>query len=117
MAHKINWFDMPVRDLERAIGFYTNVMDLEIEEEFPRVGVFSHEDNEIAGCLFNSEDAEPSISGVLVYFNVNGRLQEAVDMVEDFGGIIEQGPHDMGNFGQRALIVDSEGNRIALHSE
>lgn len=117
MAHKIDWFDMPVRDLERAIGFYSNVMEMDIEEEFPGVGVFSHEDNEIAGCLFTSEDAEPSISGVLLYFNVNGRLQEAVDMVEDFGGIIEQGPHDIGSFGQRALVLDSEGNRIALHSD
>ena len=37
-------------------------------------------------------------------------------MVEDFGGNIEQGAHEIGNFGQRALVIDSEGNRIALHS-
>jgi|TARA_B110000305_G_scaffold223785_1_gene268641 predicted enzyme related to lactoylglutathione lyase len=117
MAHKINWFDIPVTDMERAVGFYTNVLDLSIAEEFPGVSVFSHEGDEVAGCLFTSEDAKPSTNGILVYFNVDGRLQEAVDMVEDFGGIIEQGPHEIGTFGQRALIIDSEGNRIALHSE
>ncbi|MBT5484432.1 MAG: VOC family protein [Gammaproteobacteria bacterium] len=116
MAHKINWFDIPVTDMERAVGFYTNVLDLGIAEEFPGVSVFSHEEDEVAGCLFTSEDAKPSTNGILVYFNVDGRLQEAVDMVEDFGGNIEQGAHEIGNFGQRALVIDSEGNRIALHS-
>jgi predicted enzyme related to lactoylglutathione lyase len=90
---------------------------MEIEEEFPGVAVFSHEADEVAGCLFASEDAEPSTGGVLVYFNVSGRLQEAVDMVEDFGGIIEETVHEIGTFGQRAVVIDSEGNRIALHSE
>jgi predicted enzyme related to lactoylglutathione lyase len=117
MANKVVWFDVPVTDLDRAVGFYTNVLDVKIEEEFRGVAVFTHEDNEVVGCLFTSDDAEPSLAGILVYFNVNGRLQEAVDMVDDFGGIIEQGPHEIGNFGQRAVIIDSEGNRIALHSE
>ena len=117
MANKVVWFDVPANDLERAVGFYTNVLDMKIEEEFPGVAVFSHEDNEVAGCIFTSDDAEASTAGILVYFNVNGRLQEAVDMVDDFGGIIEQGPHEIGNFGQRAVVIDSEGNRIALHSE
>lgn len=117
MAHKIIWFDIPVRDMARAVGFYTNVLDMKIEEEFPGVAVFAHEADEVAGCLFTSDDADPSTGGVLVYFNVNGRLQEAVDRVEDFGGLIEQAPHEIGSFGQRAVVIDSEGNRIALHSE
>ena len=117
MAHKIVWFDIPVIDLDRAVGFYINVLDVKIEEEFPGVAVFAHESGEVAGCLFTSDDAEPSVSGILVYFNVNNRLKEAVDMVEDFGGIIEQGPHEIGTFGQRAVVIDSEGNRIALHSD
>jgi len=53
----------------------------------------------------------------MVYLNANGRLQEAVDMVEQYGGKVEQPPHAIGDFGLRAMITDSEGNHIALHSE
>lgn len=117
MANKIIWFDIPVTDLARAVQFYTNVLDMKIEEDFPGVAVFAHEGDEVAGCLFTSENAQPSAGGVLIYFNVNGRLQEAADAVEKFGGKIEQPPHEIGSFGQRAVVIDSEGNRIALHSE
>ena len=53
----------------------------------------------------------------MVYLNATGRLQEAVDLVEQYGGKVEQPPHAIGDFGSRAMIMDSEGNHIALHSE
>ena len=117
MAHQIIWFDLPVLDLGRAIRFYSNVLQTEIKEEFPGVAVFKHGEGDVAGCLFTSEDQQPSKGGALMYFNASGRLPEAVAKVPEFGGEVESEPHEIAPFGQRAIVIDSEGNRIVLHSE
>ena len=117
MANRIVWFDVPASDLERAMNFYSKVLDVEISEEFPGVAVMSHDQGEVAGCVFKSEEIQPTSHGTLLYFNVNGRLDEAVAEVEGCGGTIKEPPHSIGEFGHRALVIDSEGNRIALHSE
>lgn len=117
MSNTISWFDLPVIDLERAVTFYSAVLDAEITQEFPGVAVIAHTENEVAGCLFVSEDHQPSVHGALLYFNVDGRLEQAVSLVENLQGTIEKSIHDIGPFGKRAIVIDSEGNRIALHSE
>ncbi len=117
MAHQIVWFDIPVKDLNRAIQFYSSVLDVEIKEEFSGVAPIAHGPGEVAGCLYQSDDDQPSASGPLLYFNVNGRLDAAVDAVEKSGGTVVEPKHSIGNYGFRAKVIDSEGNRIALHSE
>ena len=117
MSNRIVWFDLPVDDLNRAIQFYSTVLKVEIKEEFPDVAVISHANDEVSGCLFKSGNQLPSKEGVLIYFNVIGRLDAAVDAVVQNGGQIERPPHEIGPFGRRAIVIDSEGNRIALHSE
>ncbi len=117
MANRISWFDIPVTDLERAVRFYSEVLKVEVTEDFPGVAVMSHQAGEVSGCLYTSDEDRPSKSGVLLYFNVDGRLQDAVVAAKKHGGEIEKQPHEIGAFGQRAVVIDSEGNRIALHSE
>lgn len=119
MGHHVVWFDIPVLDLDRATQFYSLVMDIQIDrygDNVP-VAVLAHGSEEVAGCLFTSEDARPSEHGPLLYFDVNGRLDEAVGMVEQLGGKILEPPHSIPPHGHRAIILDSEGNRICLHSE
>lgn len=117
MVNRISWFDVPALDLERAMHFYSIVLDVEINEEFPGVAVMLHDQGDVAGCVFKSEEIKPSDQGMLLYFNVNGRLDAAVAAVEECGGTVKEPPHSIGDFGYRALVIDSEGNRIALHSE
>ena len=117
MTNRIVWFDLPVTDLVRAIQFYSEVLKVEVKEEFSDVAVISHETGEVSGCLFTSDDQNPSKSGALLYFNVNGRLQAAIDAVVKNGGQIEKPAHKIDPFGHRAIVIDSEGNRIALHSQ
>lgn len=117
MPNRIVWFDLPVSDLTRAIQFYSEVLDVEISEEFPGVAIISHDNDEVSGCLFKSDEQLPSKAGALIYFNVLGRLEAAVDAAERNGGQVEKPPHEIGPFGHRAIVIDSEGNRIALHSE
>ena len=117
MANRIVWFDIPVSDLNRAIRFYSAVLDIEIKEEFPGVAVMAHGANEISGCLYKTDEDQVSDSGLLLYFNVNGRLDVAVDATTENGGSVLEPKHEIGQFGFRAKVIDSEGNRIALHSE
>lgn len=108
--------DPPVTNLTGAIQFYSVILKTEIKEEFPGVAVILQERGEVSGCLFTSEEQQASKSGVFLYFNVSGRLQATVDVVDENGGQIEKPPHAIGSFSMRAIVIDSEGNRIALHS-
>ncbi len=118
MPHRVIWFDIPVSDLDRAIGFYSHVLSAKVEKQFPGqpVAVIEHGESDVSGCLHQSED-RPSDHGPLLYFNVQGRLDDAVAQAERYGGRVLKPKHQIGPYGWRAVILDSEGNRIALHSE
>ncbi len=119
MANHIVWVDIPVLKLDRAIRFYSAVIGSQIEKEvYPgmTIGSFPHKDGEAAGCLYTSESVKPSADGPLVYLNVHGRIDEAIEAVEPSGGKILQPKEAIGPFGFRAIFLDTEGNRIALHS-
>lgn len=115
--NRIVWFDIPASDLERAMRFYAGVLDAKVAERFPGVGVIAADDGAVSGCVFCSDEVSPSQQGPLIYLNVNGRLDDAVDRVTEFGGSVKEAKHSIGDFGHRAIVIDSEGNRIALHSE
>jgi len=112
------WFDIPVRDLDRAILFYSAVLKIAVEKQsfgdLP-FGVLDHDQGN-GGCLVIDEPAISEKGGILVYFNVDGRIRDAVQVAELHGGRIIEPPHSLGPHGHRALLLDSEGNRIALHS-
>lgn len=119
MANTVVWFDVPCVDLDRALKFYSAVMGKNVKKEsFPgmSIGVFPHEGNDVGGCLFTKAEEKPSASGPLLYLNAQGRLDEAIAAVEPNGGKILQAKHQIGPHGSRAIILDSEGNRLALHS-
>ena len=120
MVNQIVWCDIPVIDLDRAVKFYSAVLGQEVKlHEFPGmiVGVLPHSDGAVGGCLVVSADAKPSEQGVMIYLNANGRLDNAIAAVVPMGGKIMQPKHAIGPFGFRAVILDSEGNRVALHSD
>ena len=117
MTHRLVWFDIPVLDLERAIEFFSQVLGIKVSKDFPGmpVGVLEHGEGEVSGCLVETEDTKPSADGILVYLSVEGSLDEAVGKVEKLGGRVIKPKHAIGAYGHRAIVLDSEGNRIALH--
>ena len=121
MANQIVWCDIPVLNLDRAVKFYSAVLGIEVKkEQFPggmALGVLPHTDGEVGGCLFSSEEEKPSDKGLLIYLNANGRLDAAIDAVSSNGGEVIKPKHAIGPHGYRAIVLDSEGNRIALHSD
>jgi predicted enzyme related to lactoylglutathione lyase len=119
MPNQIVWFDIPVLDLDRAIRFYSAVLGAPVKkEEMPgmAMGILPHEKDDVAGCLYKNPEDKPSDHGPLLYLNAQGRLDQAIAVVEKNGGKILKPKHGIGPYGFRAIILDSEGNRVALHS-
>lgn len=119
-ANEVNnvvWVDIPVVDLERAIRFYDAVLGGVTKDSFDGMefGIFMHEEGN-GGCLAAMPGVRPSRDGVLIYLNANGRLDEAIAAVEPNGGKVLEPKREIGPHGYRAIVLDSEGNRVALHS-
>lgn len=120
----VGWFEIPVKNMNRAIAFYEKVMDIKMDRNtmgpldmawFPWVpeGLGS------GGSLVHYPAAyKPSTDGVLVYLTAHsGDLANELSRIEDAGGKILQGKTQISaEHGYMALFTDCEGNRIALHS-
>ena len=120
MSHRFVWVDIPVHDLDRAIGFYAAVLGTPVTREGGpcfAFGLLAHSGSDVAGCLYLADDGNaPSPRGPLVYLNVDGRIADAQRAVAAAGGQIVKATHAISPHGYRAIVLDSEGNRVALHS-
>jgi predicted enzyme related to lactoylglutathione lyase len=120
MANQIVWCDIPVLDLDRAVKFYSAVLGQSVEkQDVPgmTIGILPHNDGEVGACLFTSDEEKPSEKGAMIYLNANGRLDDAIAAVTANGCKLVKPKHPIGPFGFRAVMIDSEGNRVALHSD
>jgi uncharacterized protein len=110
----IVWADIPVSDLDRAINFYRAVLNCKIdlqEQDGRHIGVIAN-----SATLVVAANEIHSDSGILIYMKVENRIRDAVKQVEEHGGKVIQRIHTIAPYGFRAIVLDSEGNRIALHS-
>jgi len=123
-ADTLCWTDIPVTNLDRAIKFYSAVLGKDVKklsENGIEYGLLQHEEQNASGCLCVRSDSggvdnRPSANGPLIYLLVEGRLNEAVEAARANGGKILRARQQIGEHGFRAVVIDSEGNRIALHT-
>ena len=120
MSNTFVWVDIPVIDLDRAIRFYSAVVGRPVGRIGGpgfNFGLFEHQGGEVGGCLIEPEEGvAPSLVGPLVYLDASGRLDAAVTAAEQRGGKVLKAKHSIAPNGFRAIVADSEGNRVALHS-
>jgi len=126
MAFKnaISWFEIPATDLSRAQKFYETIFNIQmIPFDTPnfQMRMFPVEDmmNGIGGAISKAEGFyKPSATdGPLVYLNANPDVQNVLDKIEAAGGKIAVPKTQISpEFGHMAVFVDTEGNRVALHS-
>ena len=115
------WFEIPVNDMDRAKKFYETVFQVSInivDLGGLLMGWFPDRGDTIGatGTLIKQESYIPSKEGTLVYFNSDD-LQNELDRIEDAGGEIYQPKTQISpEHGYMGVFIDTEGNRIALHS-
>ena len=120
----VGWLEIPVTDMDRAVKFYETLLNIKLSRIsagplimalFPEVknGMGSS-----GSLVLNQEYYKPSTDGVLVYFTSRSDdVENELSRVEKAGGKILMPKKQISSeFGYMALILDSEGNRIALHS-
>ncbi|WP_336995430.1 VOC family protein [Leclercia sp. UBA7405] len=118
MNNVINWFEIAVTDMERAIAFYEPVMQVSLKREAmdcAELAVFPHDDPAVGGALAKFDGIAPSQQGAIIYLHTPN-LAATLDRVASAGGECVFGPLVLPRgIGTIALFTDSEGNRVGLH--
>ncbi len=120
MKSFISIFEIPATDISRAVNFYQEILGINIEKmEFPKMkmGIFPYEGQRVTGVIMKAAGYKPSANGVTIYLNGGTNLQIILDKVEKNGGeiIVPKSLH-ADESGYYAIFLDSEGNKIGLHS-
>lgn len=119
----IDWFEIPVRDMDRAQKFYETLLAAPLHRETigaQTLAVFAYDPTAgVGGCLLAGPTVPaPSQAGTLVYLQARPSLDAVLSRVTEAGGSVVtpkvQLPGDMGCF---AHVADSEGNRVGLHAQ
>ena len=125
LGNALNWFEIPVADFDRAKKFYETIFDYQMPEMMigpNRMGFFLYDQpgGKVGGAIvYNPGLYTPAANGTLAYLNCQPNLQVNLDKVEAAGGKIHQAKMEIApgqKLGFIAIIIDSEGNRVALHS-
>ena len=124
MNNAINWFEIPTTDLNRAQKFYETIFGISMTPmDMPnlQMRMFPLDDmtTQVGGALVYSDGFHiPSATdGPLIYLNANPDVQNVLDKVAGAGGSIVVPKTEISpEYGFMAVIKDTEGNRIALHS-
>ncbi len=124
MNNAISWFEIGATDLDRATKFYEAILGVTlIVMDLPNIKMrmipLDDPRNGIGGAIVDSGGFhKPSATdGPLIYLNGNPDVQHVLDKVEAAGGKIMVPKTEISpEYGYMAVILDSEGNRIGLHS-
>ena len=120
MKNTINWFEIPSTDFDRAVKFYSTIFNVQLHLETVmgvQSGIFPGDGEEsVNGAIVCAEHYVPSTTGSVVYLNVTDQMQTVLGRIESAGGKVVLPPTDIG-FGFIAFFLDTEGNKVGLHSE
>ena len=121
MKNAINWFEIPVENYERAKKFYSTIYDTEIVDHPMPEGKYGilpcdHENGGVGGAIIESERVKPSEEGSTLYLNGGEDLDIPLAKIEAAGGKVLMPKTSIGENGFMAQFIDTEGNKLALHS-
>ncbi len=119
-VNPVIWFEIYVQDMQRAKTFYETVFQLKLERlNSPDIEMwaFPMDMNHVGagGALVKMQDVPSGGSGTLVYFSCADCSVEAARAAKN-GGKIHRDKFPIGEYGFIALVADTEGNMIGLHT-
>lgn len=134
----ICWFEIPAYNFRRAVDFYISVLELSIEEtEFNDIphGIIKslNKNDQINGAIMETKNNESPSNGTALFFNVTGKMDETIEKIQEYGGVIvkektliknkEQDGKSVipktlidGKEGYFCYFLDSEGNKMGLYA-
>lgn len=120
MTNALNWFEIPVADMERALKFYNTILgaDMSAAEFMPGflMAMLPATQEGVGGGIVHGEGYIPSQTGAVVYLNGGDDLSGVLGKVEGAGGQVIAPKTSIGENGFIAYFIDSEGNKVGLHS-
>ncbi|MBD3287613.1 VOC family protein [candidate division KSB1 bacterium] len=121
MMNPVIWFEVPVTNIDRAKKFYRDVFGYEYQmlEMGPlQIAVIEGDMNAhgATGGLIKGEDYVPSKTGTYIYFSCDD-VNIELEKIEKAGGKVLVPKTSIGESGFIAHFIDSEGNRVGLHSD
>ena len=122
-TNSLNWFEIPASDINRAKAFYETIFGIEMPVMSMmgmEMAMFPGEEGngKASGCLCQSPFHKPSQEGSVIYLNANPDMSDVIARIESAGGTVAM-PKTMitPEVGHMAFFIDTEGNRVALHSQ
>jgi len=121
-TNAVNYFEIAVTDIKRATKFYETIFEITLRSGewmgmkmamFPTDG----SNGTVSGALVQSQMYKPSATGAVIYLNANPDMQLVLERIEKAGGKVTT-PKTLidKQIGYMAFFIDTEGNKVALHS-
>lgn len=120
MSNALSWFEIPAIDIDRATDFYSKIFDKPLVRgtmgQNPMAAFPYEQGIGVGGAVIQGEGYEPTTNGSVVYLEAGSDLQAVLDRVPTAGGTPLTPKLSIGENGYIAFFIDSEGNRVGLHS-
>ncbi len=120
MNNPVGWFEIYVQDMPRAKAFYEAVFDTTLSQlDNPELEIWAFPMDMAtfgaSGALVRMPGFSSGANSVLVYFKCADCAVEA-DKAAKAGGTVQKPKMSIGPYGHIALVMDTEGNMLGLHS-
>lgn len=121
IQHAINWFEIPVTDLDRSTGFYQTLLGVTLRREAfagSDLAIFPADEAQgVKGALMKVDKVTPGGDGPIVYLNAGPSLDAVLARLAQAGGKLALPPVTLPDgIGRFAHITDPDGQRIGLHA-
>jgi uncharacterized protein len=124
--HRINWFEIPVTNLDRAAELYAATLGFPLKREVffgvPHAVLMTDGEGEggidgVTGTLISDAKRPPTRGvGTVVYLHAKDGVPACLARAIEAGAKVVQPTTDIGPFGTVAQIEDFDGNIIGLHA-
>jgi predicted enzyme related to lactoylglutathione lyase len=119
MSTTVNWFEIPVQDINQAAEFYGTVLDTPLGEmdgpDGDAMRVFLGDEGPSGTLVQADAENSPAANGTLVYLSSED-IDAALERAGAAGGQVQQPKTPIGPFGFIGRFLDPDGNRVALHT-
>ena len=122
MKNAINWFEIPVKNFDRAKKFYGAIYGAKLKEmdmgDYKMALLpFDEKKGGVGGGIMHGKGYVPSQKGTVVYLNGGSDLKVVLNKVKKAGGKVLKAKFKIGDAGYLAYFQDTEGNKVGLHSK